>query len=141
MSSSTIWHSVSLPGERLSTVCISAACWLSIALLKSPEIVSVMSWCSASIPASGQPSSGGIFHTGLRWDGGSGQKMEELQSNSHRGNACDDVICHIHRPGKKKSQNKFQHQQNQSSLTEERRGTCFLKPQEEYHVLMTLMNQ
>lgn len=123
MSCSTSWHSVSLPGELLSTVCISAPCWLSIALLKSPETVSVMSWCSASIPASGQPSSGGIFHTGLRWDGGSGQKMEELQSNSRRGNACDDVICHIHRPEKKKKEkkklNQIPAQQHSSSLTEE----------------------
>lgn len=106
MSCSTSWHSVSLPGELLSTVCISAVCRLSIALLKSPETVSVMSWCSASIPASGQLSSGGIFHTGLRWDGGSGQKMEELRSNSHRDNACDDVICHIHRPEKKEDEKK-----------------------------------
>lgn len=113
MSSSTGWHSVSLPGELLSTVCISAACRLSIALLKSPGIVSVMSWCSASIPASGQPSSGGIFHTGPRWDGGSGQKMEELHSNSQRGNACNDVICHIHRPGKKRKKKRKKSKQKQ----------------------------
>lgn len=84
-----------------------------IALLKSPGIVSVMSWCSASIPASGQPSSGGIFHTGLRWDGGSGQKMDELHSNSQRGNACNDVICHIHRPEKKKKRKPKKSKQKQ----------------------------
>lgn len=135
MSSSTGWHSVSLPGELLSTVCISAACRLSIALLKSPAIVSVMSRCSTSIPASGQPSSGGIFNTGPRWDGGSGQKMEELHSNSQRGNTCNDVICHIHRAEqntkKNRSKNKFQQQQHQSSLKEERRSR-FLMPHEEY---------
>lgn len=72
MSSSTGWHSVSLPGELLSTLCISVVCRQSIALLKSPGMVSVMSWCSASIPASGQANSRGISHTGPRWDGGSG---------------------------------------------------------------------
>lgn len=32
--------------------------------------------------------------------------MEELYSNSHRGNICNDVICHIHRPEKNKNKKK-----------------------------------